>query len=181
MSWSKRFPADFDVPDAVVELTNSGVAHDVSDGNAVCPCFAGDLDDGTVRLWVDHPDRDRRESHGDHDCRYFVESQYSPTGRLMEEGDWRSIYEGDDLKLAIHSYLDALAEADCTCDQACFHYDSGTRHSRCEACTAQEILDSEACWEHVRSRPSEAELEHGCTFAEDWSKQRRARLLGEEE
>lgn len=92
--WREEFPADFAVPD---ELSFDPELEDTSWHNDACPSFTltklmvAYLAEGRVdlRLWVDHPEQDRREFE---QCnRYGVYDHRNLCGH----------YEGDDLAEAV--------------------------------------------------------------------------------
>jgi hypothetical protein len=97
--WRKEFGDEWAVPTQVLDLVARGELVDHSWHNDVCPSFvtrAVDqsdawLGDGRgVRLWIDHPDPERRElPHAD---RYFV---------TAGDGSDQGLYSGDDLDEAL--------------------------------------------------------------------------------
>lgn len=79
--WIEQFDASYAVPEQI-----TGLLKDRSWHNDVSPSFEVDTPNGTLILWVEHPDIDRRESGGP---RYAI---------LGEWGDFDvPVYEGDDL------------------------------------------------------------------------------------
>lgn len=73
-TWMTEHGAEFDVPEA--ELRAAGFI-DMSWGNESCPHFSfpEDRTEPRLALWVDHPDRTRRENDG---CRFTL--AYCPEG-----------------------------------------------------------------------------------------------------
>lgn len=57
--WEAEFGAAYAVPDEIRALANAGKLEDISWHNDVCPSFS--VADGSVKLWVDHPEREQRE------------------------------------------------------------------------------------------------------------------------
>lgn len=80
MSWEVEFGADYDVPQAIRTLHDRGQMSDSSWHNDVCPSFM--FGDGSVRLFVDHPDPQRRECRGK---RFFV-SLYDESDDFLDNG-----------------------------------------------------------------------------------------------
>lgn len=103
MTWIKEFGTEFDVPSIVSERLI-----DVSWHNDVSPSFVrpGDEDnEDAIRLWVEHPDPNRREYIGS-SVRFIV-------GGAQDGGIY---YEGEDVNAAIDSLLSlAPNEALCLC------------------------------------------------------------------
>jgi hypothetical protein len=95
-NYRNQFPADYDVPAA--DLHRAGLL-DCSWGNDVCPSFRapGLPEDGDVRLWIEHPDLDRRESDSDR----FTVMDPDTTAIVL--------FSGDDLQEAIAALQAATA------------------------------------------------------------------------
>jgi hypothetical protein len=56
-----QFGKDYPIPEEIQALVRAGQLRDISWGNDACPCFEI-TDDGSVRLWVEHPVSVQRES-----------------------------------------------------------------------------------------------------------------------
>ena len=102
MTWQDEFGAGYEVPRIVTDTLTDQSWH-----NDACPSFGTEI----VRLWVEHPDPELRESQG---ARYAVTV-------WDREG---SFYEGADLTYALATYEYARAHA----------YDD---RARCEYCGGQ--------------------------------------------
>lgn len=96
MSWRRDFP-DYDVPLRLQDLVDRGLLQDVSAPDDPAPSFAAKLlKRGWVRIWVEHPDFDRRRAGP---FRYRVETtdDLSGGGRLLIQDDslgavWPTFY-----------------------------------------------------------------------------------------
>jgi hypothetical protein len=74
--WQDEFPASYRVPKDIVGLVYAGVIEDMSWRNDPSPSFGAKLKDKNwVRLWVEHPDADRRAGWPD---RYTIIVQPEP-------------------------------------------------------------------------------------------------------
>jgi hypothetical protein len=86
-----EFGPAYEVPDAIVDTLE-----DLSWHNDVCPSFGVEDNDGNgVRLWVEHPDVDQRESA--FGSRYVVTETH-------ECETQEPAYAGDDLAAALSAY-----------------------------------------------------------------------------
>jgi hypothetical protein len=59
-TWRTQF-RDYPVPPEIEELVASGMIQDTSWGNDICPSFEMHRHGQGIRIWVDHPDPERRE------------------------------------------------------------------------------------------------------------------------
>jgi len=73
-TFKNQFPADFNVSPVLVKALDTDGWEDTSWGNDVCPSFECE----GLRLWVEHPDPDQRESSGKRFC---------VTQRVEQDGD----------------------------------------------------------------------------------------------
>lgn len=77
MVWQDEFPKSYRVPMEVTRLVNTGVIEDMSWRQDPSPSFGVRLKDKNyVRLWVEHPDPDRRMGW---DRRYTLVLQPEPS------------------------------------------------------------------------------------------------------
>jgi hypothetical protein len=75
--WQEEFPSSFRVPKEIVRLASSGVIEDMSWRQDPAPSFGARLKDKNfVRLWVEHPDIERRMGWG---RRYTLVVQPEPS------------------------------------------------------------------------------------------------------
>jgi len=75
--WQEEFPKSYRVPAEVLRLADSGVIEDMSWRHDPCPSFGTRLKDKNyVRLWVEHPDSERRAGW---DRRYTLVVQPEPS------------------------------------------------------------------------------------------------------
>jgi hypothetical protein len=101
MSWKSEFP-DYKVDRAIRQMVKAGYVRDDSDPYDPAPSFVAPLyDKRWLRLWVEHPDPDKRRA-GPH--RYRIEV----TASLKEEG--RPWIETDELSEAVSYMLAAIEE-----------------------------------------------------------------------
>jgi len=113
MSWQWEHGAEYAVPD---EILNAADLADLSWRNDTCPSFgrtvtdpvSGDAHD--VRLWVEHPDPEQRESGGLGE-RFVV--NYQPWSAVPVVGltivDYGDLYAGDDVHAALAAWESAQA------------------------------------------------------------------------
>jgi hypothetical protein len=109
MQWEHEFGKEYAIP---AEITSSDLI-DVSWHNDAAPSFAADLRDPNgdthdLRLWVEHPAPDMRETGG---ARFFV--NYQPWSAAPVSGvpisEDADIYSGDDVAAALKAYAAARA------------------------------------------------------------------------
>lgn len=111
MTWQYEHGEDYDVPAAI---TMAEGIQDMSWHNDACPSFGqyvhGANDDThDVRIWVEHPDVDYRETLA---ARFMVtyHAWSNPTVPGLEPyEDGAPIYEGDDAGEALASFMATLA------------------------------------------------------------------------
>jgi len=113
MGWKKEFGKGYRPPEAILRLVESGLAEDLSWGNDASPSFGFTFepDEDThaafvgdtlaVRIWVQHPNRTKREYP--REPRYIVD-------RTDDMGTTKT-FETDDAHLAVSVYLDWLKAA----------------------------------------------------------------------
>lgn len=96
MSWRKFFP-DYQVPKAIDDLVSEGHLVDKSAPNDPGPSFVAKLTDGSWgRLWIEHPDYDRRRA-GPHRFHVEITRDLDRYGRPLIEDDsldeiWPTFY-----------------------------------------------------------------------------------------
>lgn len=75
--WQEEFPSSYRVPREIVHLVEDGVLEDMSWRHDPSPSFGGRLrDKNWLRLWVEHPDPEKRIGW---EHRYTVIVQPEPT------------------------------------------------------------------------------------------------------
>jgi|FLYN01.1.fsa_nt_gi hypothetical protein len=88
MVWLEEFPASYRVPKEIMRLVASGMIEDLSWRNDPAPSFGARLKDKNwIRLWVEHPNWERR---GGFPTRYTVVVQPDlavPFGRRLVATD----------------------------------------------------------------------------------------------
>lgn len=101
-NWKYEHGPEYDVPAAILEA-----APDMSWHNDACPSFGVTDDEAriTVCIWVEHPDKDQRETGSEH---RFSVTLYTET----EDHDAK--YEGDDVDEAIRVYQELVREYEVT-------------------------------------------------------------------
>lgn len=96
MPWRRDFP-EYDVPRRLQDLVDQGLLEDVSAPDDPAPSFIAKLlKRGWVRVWVEHPDFDRRRA-GPLRYRVEVTDDLSDFGRSLIEDDalgavWPTLY-----------------------------------------------------------------------------------------
>lgn len=96
MPWRRDFP-DYDVPIRIQDLVDRGLLEDVSAPDDPAPAFIARLvKRGWIRLWVEHPDFERRRA-GPFRFRVEITDDLSDYGRVLLEDDvlnmvWPTLY-----------------------------------------------------------------------------------------
>jgi hypothetical protein len=100
-NWRDEHGEAYAVPSEILELVSSGQAQDQSWHNDTCPCFGREYpqigEQVCLKLWVDHPDPDRRESG---DRRFAI--QIVPQGY---PDPVCHVLDTDDVAEAVRTYL----------------------------------------------------------------------------
>lgn len=96
MPWRRDFP-DYDVPRCIQDLVERGLLEDVSAPEDPAPSFIAKLlKRGWLRVWVEHPDFDRRRA-GPFRYRAEITDDLPALGRLLIQDDalaavWPTLY-----------------------------------------------------------------------------------------
>lgn len=128
MSWSQEFSPEYQVPAEIESLHQQGLAEDMSWHNDVCPSFGGYVkapispaQDGEyeVRIWVDHPDPNKREIP--------TNPRFLVTYMASDGGDMEVLANTDSVQEAIAAYTKAIGSRPLNKAPAAHQVDSETR------------------------------------------------------